>query len=443
LEPKIQTSDYRPQTSEHRTLNIEPKIQVSGVRCQNTEDRSQNTEFRRQNTEYRTPTSVPRTPNPEPRTPNPCLAFHINQCLAPCAGKVTKEDYGKAVKNSLSFLSSGHSQMAKRLERRMKQEAKRLNFEESAKLRDRVQAIRLLDSKQKVYFLKPIDADIIAFFSSENRACLLLLSIRAGRLIGEYPFFFENKENLLAGFLEQYYLSIPNIPKEVVINEEIEDTELLSLWLSEKRGNKVKIFVPKRGKKRGLLDLCKRNAKGFLIRRGETTTSIRDILSLRKEPEIIEGIDVSNIGGKDAYGSVVVFENGIPRKELYRAFKIKTDTPDDYGMIREVIKRRYSRLKEGISRFPDLILIDGGAGHLNIAYRTLMELGLADIPLVCLAKSPDRCFLLHKKEPVPVSSALSILQHIRDEAHRFSLKFHRRKREINYLTQIYTDLHRF
>ncbi|MBU1261699.1 excinuclease ABC subunit UvrC [bacterium] len=410
----------------------------------------------------------------EDRTQNPCLAFHINQCLAPCAGKVTEEEYQLAVKNVLSFLSSGHSQLVKQLKTRMKQEAKRLNFEESAKLRDRIEAIRLLESDQKVWFRQPIDIDIIASFPSGDRVCLLLFSIHRGKLVAEYPFFFANKENLLAGFIEQYYLSIPNIPNQIAIEEEIEDTELLSLWLSEKKKSQVKIFVPKRGKKKELLSLCKRNAKGFLVRRGEATISIKDVLSLRKEPEIIEGIDVSNIGGKDAYGSVVVFENGAPRKDLYRAFKIQTiDTPDDYGMIREVIKRRYSRLKEEVSyqaafkmitrrqgggdesvldntleepttkptqlafegdlvsRLPDLILIDGGAGHLNIAYRTLMELGLADIPLVSIAKSPDRCFLLHKKEPILISSAPSLLtlSFVRDEAHRFSLRFHRRKRE--------------
>ena len=393
------------------------RIEKSEDRIQNTEVRSENREVRSENTEVR-------------RQKKPCLAFHINQCLAPCVGKVTEKEYQKAVKDTLSFLSSGHSQMAKRLEVRMKNEAKRLNFEESAKLRDRIKAIRLLDSKQKVYFLQPIDADIIASFSERYRVCLLLFSIRAGRLIGEYPFFFENKENLLVGFIEQYYLSIPHIPKEIIINEEIEDKELLSMWLSEKKEKKVKIFVPKRGKKRELLSLCKRNAKELLIKRGEATTSIQDVLSLPREPEIIEGIDISNIGGKDAYGAVVVFENGSANKELYRAFKIKTDTPDDYGMIREVIKRRYSRLKEEVSRFPDLIVIDGGAGHLNTAYRTLMELGLADIPLVSIAKSPDRCFLLHKKEPILVSSAPSLLtlSFVRDEAHRFSLSFHRRKR---------------
>jgi excinuclease ABC subunit C len=352
--------------------------------------------------------------------------------LAPCAGKVTEEDYQKATKDAISFLSSGYSKFIKGLERRMKQEAKGLNFEKAAKLRDRIQAIAILESHQKVWFRQPIDVDIISSFSSGDRVCLLLLSIQKGKLIFEYPFFFENKENLLAGFIKQYYLSIPNIPKEIAINEEIEDTELLSLWLSRKKGKMVKIFVPKRGKKRELLGLCQRNAKEFLVRRGEAITSIRDILSLPKEPEIIEGIDVSNLGGKDAYGAVVVFENGVPRKELYRAFKIQTiESADDYGMIREVIKRRYSSLKEEASSFPDLILIDGGAGHLAIAYAALMELGLADIPLVSMAKSPDRCFLLRKKEPIRISDAPSLLtlSYVRDEAHRFSLRFHRRKRE--------------
>ena len=366
------------------------------------------------------------------REENPCLAFHIDQCLAPCAGRGTKEDYQKAVRDAISFLSSGHSKLIKGLERRMKQEAKALNFEKAAKLRDRIQAIALLSSSQKVWFAQPIDVDIISSFSSGDRVCLLLLSIQKGKLIFEYPFFLPNKENLLEGFIEQYYLSIPNIPKEIAINEEIEDTELLSLWLSAKKGSSVKIFVPKRGKKRELISLCQRNAKEFLVRRGEAITSIRDILSLPREPEIIEGIDVSNLGGKDAYAAVVVFENGIPNKELYRAFKIQTrQAADDYGMIKEVIKRRYSRLKEEASRLPDLILIDGGAGHLNIAYAALMKLGLADIPLVSMAKSPDRCFLLHKKEPIFISSAPSLLTlaYVRDEAHRFSLRFHRRKRE--------------
>lgn len=366
------------------------------------------------------------------RRQTPCLAFHISQCLAPCAGKVSQEDYQQAVKDSLSFLSSGHSQLVKKLERRMKEEAGRLNFEEAAKLRDRIQAIRLLDSDQKVWFRQPIDIDIINSFSEGERVCLLLLSIRKGRLTLEHPFFFADKEDLLSGFIKQYYLSIPNIPKEIAINEEIEDKELLSLWLSHKRGSRVKIFVPKRGKKKELLSLCQRNAKEFLVRRQGKMTSLKDILSLKREPEIIEGIDVSNIGGRDAYGSVVVFENGLPKNESYRAFKIKTlSTSDDYEMIREVVKRRYSRLKEEFSRLPDLILIDGGPGHLNVAYKTLLELGLADIPLVSIAKSPDRCFLLHRKEPILISSSPSLLTlvYVRDEAHRFSLSFHKRKRE--------------
>jgi excinuclease ABC subunit C len=364
---------------------------------------------------------------------SPCLSFHIEQCLAPCTGGVSPTEYKKAVDGVISFLSSDHKRLLRNLERAMREEASKLRFEEAAKIRDKMKMIELLDSHQKVFFLQPIQCDLIASSAFENRVCVIVISVRRGRMVGEYPFFFEKKDEIIQGFIKQYYLSVPHIPKEIGVEDEIEDRSLLSEWLSGKRGDKVKIVVPKKGKRRELIELAKRNAHLLLIQRGEmpSLSLLKKSLKLRREPNLIEGIDISNIGGREAYGSVVVFEHGLPKKELYRSFKIKrVPGQDDYECIREVVERRYTRLLRDSSRLPDLIVIDGGRAHLNAAHNVLMRLGLSTIPIVSIAKSPDRIFLVHKREPVPISSSpLSLIQYVRDEAHRFSLKFHRRKRE--------------
>ncbi len=359
-----------------------------------------------------------------PKDKSPCLLFHITQCLAPCKGEINPTEYNKNVVDVMSFLSGSYKPLLKTLERKMKEEAKSLNFEESARIRDKILAIKSLSEAQKAFFTKPINYDVIDSSDRQGAKIIFVLVIREGRLIGEYPFTISCQENAISGFIKQFYLFTYNIPDEILIKEEIEDKALISSILSERRGKRVLIKVPKVGKKKELLLLARKNANLFSLRNQGTKCEIPELF--RIFPKIIEAIDISNISGDYATGSLVVFENGIPNRDEYRKFKIRTKGPDDYGMIREVLQRHFKRLKEENKRLPDLILIDGGRGHLNVAINTIKSLRL-NINAASIAKDPDRLFL-PDKEPILISSEFSIFQSIRDEAHRFAISYHKKLR---------------
>jgi len=357
-----------------------------------------------------------------PKDKNPCLLFHIDQCIAPCKGEIEKGEYNKRVLELVSFLSGRHSLVLKTLKKRMKDEAKSLNFEAAGKIRDKILAIKSLYEAQKAFFTKPINCDVIAL----SNPIVFVLVIREGRLIGEYPFTISFYENAMTGFIKQFYLFTYNIPDEIIIEDDIEDKSLIEAFLSERKGKRVLIKVAKRGKKRELLLLAKKNASIFALRSSKINIILPEILGFF--PKVIEAIDISNISGAHATASLVAFENGIPNKNKYRRFKIQTKGPDDYGMIREVLERRFKGLKNEDKGLPDLLLIDGGRGHLNVAINTLKSLGL-NVKAASIAKEPDRLFLPDKEEPIELQP-FSIFASIRDEAHRFALSYHKKLRRL-------------
>ncbi len=363
-----------------------------------------------------------------PKDKSPCLLFHIEQCIAPCKGEINPPEYSKSVMDVMSFLSGSYKPLLKTLERKMREEAKSLNFEESARIRDKILAIKSLSEAQKAFFTKPINYDVIGSSDDKQGAKIIfVLVLREGRLIGEYPFTISCQENAISGFIKQFYLFTYNIPDEILIEEDIEDKALISSILSEKKGKRVFLKVPKREKKRELLLLARKNANLFALRSQKTKPILPELFGI--SPKIIEAIDISNISGDYATGSLVVFENGIPNRDEYRKFKIRTRGPDDYGMVREVLERHLKRFKEENRPLPDLLLIDGGRGHLNVTLNTLKSLGL-NINAASIAKDPDRLFL-PDKEPIPISSDLSLFQSIRDEAHRFAISYHKKLRSKN------------
>ncbi len=351
------------------------------------------------------------------------------------------------VRGARLFLEGRRSLLVKVLKEKMGNASKSLRFEEAARLRDQIEAVGKVTEKQKITSLEREDQDYISYAKEAGNGCVGVFLVREGKLINEEHFLLKGMEGvpsqgILTSFLKQYYHKASSLPKEVILPEEIEDKSLMAEWLSEKRGSKVKLIVPKRGEKRKLLSLVEKNAKlkleEFTLkvgqRRGKNEIALmhlKDVLHLPALPLHIEAFDVSNLGGKEAVGSMVSFEIGEPKKEEYRQFKIKSvDGIDDYAMIQEVVGRRYKRVIEEGKRLPDLILIDGGKGHLSAARKVLKSLE-RDIPIFGLAKQHEHIFLPNRDEPVSLPSnspALHLIQHIRDEAHRFAIRLHRKLR---------------
>ncbi len=373
----------------------------------------------------------------------PCLNYYIKRCLGPCTGEISPDEYQEMVKEVGLFLDGKREKLIKKLRKRMMKAAEDYEFERAAVLRDRIRDIERISQEQKLASFSKDDQDIIAKAEEGNEACVMNFFIREGRMIGKEHFFLTGVEEeaegeILTSFLKQYYLHSSYIPSEIIIEHEIEDKEAIEKWLSTKRGKKVKISVPKRGKKLKLVEMVKRNAqitfdssqqKKRVLE--EAIALLKDQLGIDREPHLIEAFDISNIQGRQAVGSMVVFEEGVPKKSAYRRFKIRTvEGVDDYAMMREVIERRYRRLLKGEEE-PDLILIDGGKGQLSAAREILTKLELAYLPTIGLAKKEEHIFISAKEEPIILprsSQALHLLQRVRDEAHRFALSYHRKLR---------------
>ncbi|MGM0410320.1 MAG: excinuclease ABC subunit UvrC [Bacillota bacterium] len=379
----------------------------------------------------------------------PCLNYHIDKCHGPCIGEISKEDYNELVERVIMFLSGKQTEVIDKIEEKMYQASKNNDFEKAAEYRDQMKALKEITSQQKVMSASNKDQDIFALVLGENdQACVQLLLVRNGRLMGQEHFILEgvaeeNSSQIMASFLQQYYEQAPQIPDEVLLNTEINSKELLGERLRQKKGRKVKIQLPDRGEKKRLMEMAQRNAEQNLkkeeirekYRKKQTEGAIKELqkeLDLENTPEHIEGFDISNIQGKDSVASLVVFKGGRPSKQDYRRFKIKTvDGPDDFASMQEVIERRYSRLLREEKKFPDLILIDGGKGQLNAAYEILKNLGLDEQPVIGLAKKEEEIFFPQRSEPIVISHdspSLQLLQRVRDEAHRFAVSYHRKLR---------------
>ena len=379
----------------------------------------------------------------------PCLNYHIDKCLGPCIGAVSKEDYHELIDQVCLFLSGRQTELKQQVEKKMKEAAAERNFEKAARFRDALEAFKKLSESQKVMTDKNIDQDVVALVQGEeDNACAQLLLVRNGRLIGQEYFILqgtaeESKEETMASFLQQYYEQAAGIPDELLLNTEINYQELLAERLADVKGKNVSIQYPQKGDKKKMLLMAERNAEQNLKkedirskyekqRTSGAVEKLREILGMENDPYHIEGFDISNIQGTDSVASMVVFKNGRPSKQDYRRFKIKTvEGPDDFSSMKEVVERRYARLLREDRKLPDLILIDGGKGQLNAAYEILELLGIEDLPIIGLAKREEEIFKPGESEAITLphhTPTLQLLQRVRDEAHRFAVSYHRKLR---------------
>ncbi|MFW5986185.1 MAG: excinuclease ABC subunit UvrC, partial [Halanaerobiales bacterium] len=384
--------------------------------------------------------------DPEER---PCLNYHIGKCLGPCIGAISKQEYRQLVERVCLFLSGHQEELIKQLEEEMHRAAGNKNFEEAAHLRDSIQALKRLSVQEKVMYGKNINQDVIGVVMNDNdRACVQLLIIRNGRLIGQEYYLMqgtekETKKDIIESFLPQYYETAYQLPDEILLSTEIEEAGLLADLLQKRKGKNVKINVPVKGEKKRLVEMALSNAGENLKKEAikekyntaRTTAAVKqlaELLDLKQEPHYIEGFDISNTQGSDPVASLVVFKGGKASKKDYRRFKIKTVAgPDDFAMMQEVVERRYSRLLREERSLPDLILVDGGRGQLNAACEVLQELAIEDISIIGLAKKEEEIFATEREQPVILpknSPALHLVQRVRDEAHRFAVNYHRKVR---------------
>lgn len=381
----------------------------------------------------------------------PCLYYHLNQCLGPCTGDVSREDYLRAVRQVIAVFEGKTQSILDQYARQMEALAEGLEFERAAALRDRIRAIERINERQKVVSLDAEDQDIIGIARSGGRAVIHAFFIRSGRLIGQENFNLDISEDdlpevLLEQFIKQYYQATVSMPKEIILPVLPEDALAITEWLTGKRGRKVHLRVPVRGEKKRLLDLVTRNASialeqqkraGFATKAtGEQAClELAEALGLEMPPVRIECYDISNLQGGYTVGSMVVFEEGIPAKREYRHFRIRSvEGQDDFASMKEMISRRLARGAAGDERFsnlPDLMLIDGGKGQLGAALEAVAESGEEELNLASLAKKEEEIFLPGRPDSIRLprhSPALRLVQHIRDEAHRFAITYHRKLR---------------
>uniref|UniRef100_A0A7V3ZU12 UvrABC system protein C n=1 Tax=candidate division WOR-3 bacterium TaxID=2052148 RepID=A0A7V3ZU12_UNCW3 len=372
----------------------------------------------------------------------PCLNYRLNLCLGPCQNNVDKELYKERVKEVIEFLSGKSENLISEIEKKMWEAAKREDFERAAVLRNQLFALQELRKKHEVIFNEKKSIDVVGLAKEKNLAVCLILKIREGKLISkeEYPFnlpLTNTDEEILESLLSSVYLHSYDIPDEIILPKKVENTEIFIETIEKRRKIKVKITIPKRGEKKKLLSLANKNAEIKLLEILPTphlpkaNVELGNYLSLQKTPIRIEGVDISNLGGKYACGSIVVFEGINPKKSEYRKFKIKTISgQDDYGMMEEVLRRRLKRLIEENKPLPDLVLVDGGKGHLSVANKVYKEFK-EDIPILAFAKKSDTLYFEDGKVvSIPAySPALKLLKRIRDEAHRFAITYHKKLRK--------------
>jgi excinuclease ABC subunit C len=378
-----------------------------------------------------------------------CLDYHIKRCLGPCEEKVSQKEYGEIVKSVLLFLSGKNSLLLEHLRERMNEYSVSEEFEKAACVRDQIKALESVMEKQKVADTERVDRDIIAFARDKKDVSMVALQIREGVLVGRQNFHLrslkESKDSeILSTFLRQYYMHSLVIPPQILLPTQVGDEEMIGAWLSRKRGGRVRITLPRKGDKFKLLEMANYNARlsldELLLQRSEARKRVKPaIRSLQKDlylsvpPRKIVAFDISNLGPRDAVGSLVFFQNGRPRKGQYRRFKIKTvPGQDDFAMMAEAVRRYFTRLTEEKKEYPDLVLIDGGKGQLSAALQILHSLGIRDQGVVALAKRLDEVFLPRRSDPLMIpraSVSLRLLQRIRDEAHRFAVEYHRTLRK--------------
>jgi len=390
--------------------------------------------------------------NPDQSRGKACIYYHIGQCTGVCIGKVTEEEYMSTIEAVMDFLQGRRDQLAEKFLVQMENAAEELLFEKAATIRDQILAIQKLVSRQKVVATNLDDQDVIALVTDNANTCAEMFFVREGKLIGQEHLLLENvvEESLaecMEEFLLQYYESAPFVPKQVIININLDEPHILESWLRQKKGSRVEIITPQRGEKKQLIDMACKNVTLYLaqlrLKMEEDDRNVEsELMDLQNAincptlPSRIEAYDISNIQGKDTVASLVVFENGRPAKQLYRRFKMKTTegSPDDFGSMREVVSRRLtgSLRKSGpFETLPDLMLIDGGRGQLSAAMESINASG-ESVCAIGLAKRNEEIILVNRPASVILprtSKSLQLLQRIRDEAHRFAITYHRSLRD--------------
>jgi len=405
----------------------------------------------------------------------PCLYYYMGQCDAPCQGFISEEEYGRNIEHVIQFLSGNYEPVVKMLTEKMNEAASNMEYEKAATMRDLLGSVRQIMDQQKITHTDSADRDIIAFARNKDEAVVQTFFIRGGKLIGRDHFYLTGVEDepdskVLSSFIKQFYAGTPYIPKEIYLETEPEEEEVLSEWLSMKRGQKVHLRVPKKGEKEKLVELAKKNAMLILNKDAEklkreearTTGALRELADYLDLPEIvrIESYDISNTAGFQTVGSMVVFEHGKAKKSDYRKFKIKSvQGPDDYAAMYEMLTRRFTHgmreleeMKEknldeslgSFTKYPDLILMDGGKGQVNIALQVLDELKL-DIAVCGMVKDDNHRTrgLYYKNRELPIdknSELFRLITRIQDETHRFAIEYHRSLRNKSQLHSVLDDI---
>ena len=383
-----------------------------------------------------------------------CLEYQIRRCEGPCEGLTGRDEYRRHVDQAVRFLKGDNASIVRELEARMEKAAGELRFEGAARCRDQLRALQMMQRRQKVMYDEAVDRDVIGLARSDDDACCAVLEVREGRLLGQKHHFLSgiiehSDAGIMSAFVRQFYLQTDFIPRQVHLSVDVEDAGMIADWLSTKAGARVRLAVSRRGIKARAQEMADENAAHLLeerrlkreLRKGQvpqSVTALQRDLGLPRPPRRIEGIDISNFQGTDSVGSVVCMVDGKPRRSEYRHFRVKgVEGADDYASVREVVLRRFRGLAERGEEFPDLLMIDGGKGQLASAVETLRQLGLADQPVVGLAKKLEELFLPGAGDSLLLprtSASLRLLQVLRDEAHRFALAYHRKLRGKRTLT---------
>jgi excinuclease ABC subunit C len=370
----------------------------------------------------------------------PCLEYDLQLCSAPCVAYIPELDYRENMKKTLLFLEGKTAELLKILKKKMRKDAESREFEQAAHWRDLIHTIEQIKEKPKLISVGLENKDIFGFSRKGEHVALYVFFMRKGKVIESEETFFQEKkkisnEDVLSTYLKKFYKERRNVPDKILLPFKPADLYELTKTLSSLKGKKTEIIMPLKGKNKKLVDLAYSNSEILVLERSEWLSPLQEIsriLGLNSIPQRIEGFDISNTGGDESVGSLVVFENGVPCKDDYRKYKIRTvEGPDDVASIRETVRRRYTRVLREKKVLPDLVLVDGGKGQLNAARDILEDLGLSHLPVASLAKKEEIIFTPSQKNGIRLdraSPALKLFQNIRDEAHRFAISFHRQRR---------------
>jgi excinuclease ABC subunit C len=398
----------------------------------------------------------------------PCINYEMDRCAGPCCGKIDREQYREIVHQVRMFLEGKNKDLVESLKKKMEEESEQLHFEKAARIRDQIEYIEHVIEKQKIVSSDFLDQDVIGFHRQDHTFVVHPLFVRGGKLLGGRGFTFPStglpEEEVLSSFLHQYYREGKFIPEQILIPKAIPEQDLVEQWLTGLKGKRVRLFVPVKGDKKHLLKMACENAQQFFLAKDELDKdreklleTLREKLHLKKVPRKIEAFDISNLQGGNAVGSMVFFEDGKLNKERYRHFRIKTiEGADDYGMMYEILLRRYQKAV-GENDLPDLVLLDGGRGQLNVAQEVFKELKIKEVDLISLAKeraiegsrlsrlrkTEEKVFHPQYKEPFILgkhSPLLHLLDRIRDEAHRFAITYHKKVRSRETIKSVLEEI---